>query len=102
MPGDVEHPGRDATVHLIRPAGFVSPAFPDGNIRGEAIAVLMNAYGYTLEKLPRMFFKGMGNIPRNRKRSPPTFWPRPRLWWRRPPRQSRDRRARAYGLYTWR
>jgi Zn-dependent protease with chaperone function len=47
---------------LIRSDGWKPPHFTDGSISGEQIGVLMTGYGSSLEKLRRMFFKGMGNI----------------------------------------
>jgi hypothetical protein len=47
---------------LIRPDDWKPLYFPDGSISGDQIAALMTGYGATLEKLRRMFFKGMGNI----------------------------------------
>jgi hypothetical protein len=47
---------------LIRPDNWEAPHFANGSISGEQIAALMTGYGVTLEKLRRMFFKGMGNI----------------------------------------
>lgn len=47
---------------LIRPADFQPPTFGDDTIPSGAVSAVITASGYTLEKLPRMFFKGMGNI----------------------------------------
>jgi Zn-dependent protease with chaperone function len=49
-------------VDLIRPDDWRDLQFAGGSIAGGQIAALMTGYAFTLDKLRRMFFKGMGNI----------------------------------------
>jgi hypothetical protein len=47
---------------LIRADDWNAPNFAGESISGDQIGALMTGYGVTVDKLRRMFFKGMGNI----------------------------------------
>lgn len=55
-------PEGTSLADLIRPGDWQAPNFTSSSISGEQIGALLGGYGVTVEKLRRMFFKGMGNI----------------------------------------
>jgi Zn-dependent protease with chaperone function len=53
---------------LVVDPGWRPPVFREGSIDGEQIGALLSGYRVTLDKLRRVFFKGMGNILNSQER----------------------------------
>lgn len=53
---------------LVVDPGWRPPVFREGSIGGEQIGALLTGYRVTLDKLRRVFFKGMGNILASQER----------------------------------
>jgi Zn-dependent protease with chaperone function len=53
---------------LVVDRGWRAPVFREGSIGGEQLGPLLTGYQVTLDKLRRVFFKGMGNILTSQER----------------------------------